>query len=452
MNPVPLFDVEIERSLVASALIDGEAAQIVADVANCFEDKDARKVAQVIEALVRGGMRTDPLTVQNALGGGQQASDLVTDLLTRAADVVSADTHAAIVQRDWQRREARRTVERHMTGILNKPDNISEQIAAMAAALDNISPLRAGTGMRTLGQVVTKALGNVERLVETGETSGISTGWKSLNRWFKYPVGELSIVGARPSMGKSSFVLDSLKRMGREGVKAVLFSLEDGEDTIGERSLWQETQLNQYTVRKHVEREGYGRLLDVRDNLEGLPVRVFDLGGLTVPAMRQLAREARRDLGGLDIVLIDHGGHIVYDGGSNEVERIGRMLKTLVAWIKDEELACLMAWQLSRDVAKRDVKRPTMTDLRDSGHLDQDARRIFFLHSEAYYKRTAENPKTGVGTEDMEIIIDKNTSGSVAIVPFKFNRSTMSFYEVDRHATDSLPRPQTDARSWHDDE
>ena len=62
MNPVPLFDVEIERSLVASALIDGEAAQIVADVANCFEDKDARRVAQAIESLVRGGMRADPLT------------------------------------------------------------------------------------------------------------------------------------------------------------------------------------------------------------------------------------------------------------------------------------------------------------------------------------------------------------------------------------------------------
>lgn len=443
MTPIALHDPEIERSLVGAALIDQEAAQAVADVAGCFADDGAAKVARVVEALVRGGMSTDTLTVQNALGGGPDAVALVADILTGSVNVISAQTHAAIVQRDWQRRTARKTIERHMQGILAKPGNVSEQLAALAADLDNIVPMRNAAGMRTLGQVIGRALANVEHMVDTGELSGVSTGWASLNRYMRYPVGELAIIGARPGMGKSSFLLQSAKLMARQGVRVALFSLEDGEDTIGERYLWQETGLNQYTVRRHVSQSGYDKLLDVRDQLDGLPMRVFDLGGLTVPAMRQLSREARRDMGGLDIVLIDHGGHIVYEGGNNDNERIGRMLKGLISWIKDDNLACAMAWQLSRDVARRDAKRPTLTDLRDSGHLDQDARRAIFLHSDAYYKRTRDAPVTG--PEEFEVIVEKNTSGSTAVLPFRFNRATTTFYEVDLHAPQ-----ESDARSWVD--
>lgn len=455
MTP-PLHDPVIERALVGLALIDGEAAQQVAAISECFEDKDAARVARVIRAVVDGGAHPSPMIVGNALGGSQPDRDMLTDLVAESSGVVFAETPADIVRRDWTRREARRRATTWVQRITACDGDIRELLGAMAADIDGISPMRTG-GIKTLQQAVGAAVEQVSYTVETGNLPGVTTGWRTIDKWVRYPRRELSLVAARPSMGKSSFAVQSAVRIARAGQKVVLFSLEDGAETVGARHLWQETQLNQYTVK----RDDYGRMLDVRDGADSGSLRIVDLGGLTVPHMRQLTREIEREIGKIDLVMIDHGGYIVYEG-DNEVNRISRMTKYLVSWIKDGDdgPACLMAWQLSRALTGRDDKRPTQSDLRGSGTLEEDARRLLFLHRDAYYQRDyeASDPKQ---IEDAEVIIAKNSTGMTGTIPFKFRRSTNTFYEVgDDHGaapqtkpapTAALPRPKRDTRSWHDE-
>lgn len=453
MTP-PLHDPVIERALVGLALIDGEAAQQVASISDCFEDKDAARVARVIRDVVDGGAHPTPLIVGNALGGSQPDRDMLTDLVSESTGIVFAEAPADIVRRDWTRREARRRATAWVQKITACDGDIRELLGAMAADIDGISPMRTG-GIKTLQQAVGAAVDQVSYTVETGHLPGVSTGWRSLDKWVRYPRRELSLVAARPSMGKSSFMIQSAVRIARAGNRVVLFSLEDSAETVGARHLWQETQLNQYTVR----RDDYGKLLDVRDGADSGALRIVDLGGLTIPHMRQLTREIEREIGAIDLVMIDHGGYISYDG-DNEVNRISRMTKYLVSWIKDGDdgPSCLMAWQLNRGLTGRDDKRPTKADLRGSGTLEEDARRLLFLHRESYYQRDYEtsDPKQ---VEDAEVIIDKNSTGHTGTIRFKFRRSTNTFYEVDG-AADAQParRPEPQAKtrrdpaaSWTDD-
>lgn len=433
MTP-PLYDPTIERALVGMALIDGQAAQTVASISGCFEDKDAARVASVIRGVVDGGGHPSALIVGNALGGAQVDRDMLTDLIAESASIVFAEAPAEIVTRDWMRRETRRRAAEHIQRITANPTNLREQIAAMAADLDSISPMRTG-GIKTLQQAVGAAVDQVSYTVETGHLPGVSTGWRSIDKWMRYPHRELSMIAARPSMGKSSFMIQSAVRIARAGHRVVLFSLEDSAETVGARHIWQETQLNQYTVR----RDDYGRMLDVRDGADAGNLRIVDLGGLTIPHMRQLTREIERDIGGVDLIMIDHGGYIVHEG-DNEVNRISRMTKYLVSWIKDGDAgpACAMAWQLSRGLVGRDDKRPTKSDLRGSGTLEEDARRLIFLHRDGYYQRDYEtsDPKA---LEDAEVIIDKNSTGQTGTLRFKFRRSTNTFYEVDGSSEDTRP-------------
>lgn len=449
MTP-PLHDPTIERALVGLALIDGETAQRVATIAGCFEDKDAARVARVIRDVVDGGAHPSPLIVGNALGGAQPDRDMLTDLIAESTGVVWAEAPADIVVRDWTRREARRRAQTWVQRITACDGDVRELLGAMAADIDSISPMRTG-GIKTLQQAVGAAVDQVSYTVETGHLPGVTTGWRSLDKWVRYKRRELSMVAARPSMGKSSFMIQSAVRIARAGQKVVLFSLEDSAETVGSRHIWQETQLNQYTVR----RDDYGRLLDVRDGADAGNLRIVDLGGMTIPHMRQLTREIEREIGAVDLVMIDHGGYIVYEG-DNEVNRISRMTKYLVSWIKDGDAgpACLMAWQLSRGLTGRDDKRPTKSDLRGSGTLEEDARALVFLHRESYYQRDYEttDPKA---LEDAEVIIDKNSTGHTGTLKFKFRRSTNTFYEVEAEPNAQAPArplPERQARSWHDEE
>ena len=452
MTTPPLHDPVIERALVGLALIDGETAQKVATIAGCFEDKEAKRVAGVIRDVVDGGAHPSALIVGNALGGTPEARALLTDLIGESTGIVWPEAPAEIVTRDWTRREALRRSQKWAQRIVTADGDVRELLGAMAADIDSISPMRTG-GIKTLQQVVSAAVEQVSYTVETGHLPGVSTGWRSIDKWMRYKRRELSMVAARPSMGKSSFLIQSAVRIAKAGHKVALFTLEDAAETVGSRHIWQETQLNQYTVR----RDDYGKLLDVRDGADSGNLRIVDLGGLTIPHMRQLTREIEREIGRLDLVMIDHGGYIVFDG-DNEVNRISRMTKYLVSWIKDGDdgPACLMAWQLNRGLAGREDKRPTKADLRGSGTLEEDTRGLIFLHREGYYQRDygTTDPKA---LEDAEVIIDKNSTGHTGTLKFKFRRSTNTFYEVDaadERPTPSKPTPPATRRepvpSWAD--
>lgn len=440
----PLVDPTIERAYVGLALIDGEAAQRVATIAQCFGDGGARRVALAIADVVASGQHPAEKIVANALGGTDADRALVVALIGESSGIGFGDAPADIVVRDWMRREAKTRAERHMRDIMSgEVGDVQAALNAFSADIERISPARTG-GIMSLSDAVHEAGEALMLRAQTGRIAGVPTG----NRWLDTILdgwlrGGLSIFAARPGMGKSSWWAQHLVEMGRQGVKALLFSPEDSADTIGARLIAQGAKINKYTATAG----DAGRIAEVRDSLAGLPIRICDLAGMTVPQMRQVAREQARELGGLDCVVIDHGGYILNDGVDNVVDRIGQTNKRLAAWAREDELAMVMVWQLKRATAERADKFPELPDLRDSGHLEQDARAVVFIHRPAYYEHgkdtSSRDPQTA------HIVVAKNNSGAIGSRAYTFVPGEMRYYE--QSPTDTLPRPQNTARSWHDE-
>jgi replicative DNA helicase len=280
-----------------------------------------------------------------------------------------------------------------------------------------------------------EAAGNLLDDLESGVSRlAIPTGLADLDRvtggWH---YNELAIIGARPSMGKSTFMTESALNAARDGKGVLLFSLEMSQSAVSARMLsslvWNRVTPIPYTdILKHkVEtKHDRDRLRQAHAKLKGWPIEVDDQGGLTVSEImarsRQAAVKFQREGKTLDLVLVDHIGKIRpssrYAGNANS--EIGEITNWLAVLSKDLGVAVVAASQLNRELTKRDNKRPQLSDLRESGHIEEDADLVAFIHREVYYTEDSGN---GVDAEiieniqnDMEFILRKNRNGPLCTV------------------------------------
>ena len=258
---------------------------------------------------------------------------------------------------------------------------------------------------------------------------GTSTGFSGLDRVLAgMGKSDLVLVGARPGMGKTSFALNIATNVAKQTKKAVcIFSLEMSASQLVNRVLSSEALVDSYTLRTgELKTEDWEHLATASGELAGCDILIDDTPGLTVTAMKAKLRRVQN----LGLVVIDYLGLMQGDGHKdNRVQEVSEISRSLKIMAKELMVPVVCCAQLSRGPESRQGNKPMLSDLRDSGAIEQDADTVIFLYRSEYYK--TDDAAASQDTSIAEVIIAKNRHGSTGTVNMGWNGKYTKFITID---------------------
>ena len=296
-------------------------------------------------------------------------------------------------------------------------------------------------GLQPLDQIVANSFGTIDNLYkESREVTGLRTWYDDLDRLTSgLQKGELIIIAARPSMGKTALAINLAQNAAIRGkAKVAVFSLEMSKESLLRRMLASQAGVDQRKLQTgFLGGEDQGKLRHALEQLVESQIFIDDTAGSSLAEMRAKARRLRQTAGGLDLVVVDYlqlmsatlpsAGGKRYENRTQEVSAISRGLKALA---KELDVPVVALSQLSRASERRgEDKRPMLSDLRESGSIEQDADVVAFIHREAYYNRSEEMSDSDKAKS--EIIIAKQRNGPTDTIQLFFNSSLTRFDAID---------------------
>ena len=294
----------------------------------------------------------------------------------------------------------------------------------------NVVKTRKGTEFRSIQDVLFKAQQDLEKLAQTkGEVTGLSTGFYDIDKLTSglHP-NELIIIAARPAMGKTAFAVNLAMNVAMNQDKAVaLFNMEMSAEQLAMRMLASAGQIDQNKLKTgRLEHNDWKRVNEAISRLSDSNLFIDDTPGMTIGEIRAKCRRLSSSENGLSMVVIDYlqliNGSAKYAGQrQQEVSEISRSLKTMAMELGIPVIALA---QLSRSVEGREDKRPLLSDLRESGSIEQDADIVAFLYRDDYYNKEAAIDEN---TSKSEFIVSKHRSGPTATIELIFRRNTATF-------------------------
>ena len=419
-SAVPPQSIEAERSVLGALLQDGRAVSIAMEMLqeDDFYTPAHREIYSAIRALAQQSTAVDLVTVDAELSrrgtlNGIGGSSYLVELLQYVPTTANVQYYITIVlEKSTLRRliQAASTISRNCyEQRLDLKDILSH---AEKSIFDIVMRRTGGEQLVHIREVLYTTYAQIEELARLqGKVAGVTTGFTQLDRLLTgMHGGELILMGARPSMGKTSIALNMAAAAARKGFGVAIFSLEMPREQIAMRLLCGDARVDMQHVRSGTLRDKeWIKLAQTVNPLSNEKVYIDDTAGLTPMQMRSRVRRIMLEKG-LDLVIIDYLQLMGADGKSEnrqQVSEISRRLKAIALELKIPILACA---QLSRANTQRTVKRPMLSDLRDSGSIEQDADVVMFLHREAYYDQTSEETNTA------EVIIAKQRNGPLGTV------------------------------------
>ena len=315
----------------------------------------------------------------------------------------------------------------------NSQNDISEILDNAEKKILNVVKSKKGTEFKSIQEVLYKAQNDLEKLAQTkGEITGLATGFYDLDKITSgFHENELIIIAARPAMGKTAFALNLASNIAIQSGKTVaLFNMEMGAEQLINRMLSSIGQIEGKKFRTgHLENEDWKKLNEAISKLAETKIFIDDTPGMTIGEIRAKCRRLASSEKGLGIVIIDYlqliSGSARYAGNrQQEVSEISRSLKTLAMELKIPVIALA---QLSRTVEGREDKRPLLSDLRESGSIEQDADIVAFLYRDDYYTKETSIDEN---TSKSEFIIAKHRNGPTTTVDLIFKRNTSTFVNM----------------------
>jgi replicative DNA helicase len=438
---------QAEQSLLGGLLLDNQAFDQVADVVKGtdFFTYDHRMIFEAIAAMVEAGQPADIITVADRLKEGEKGSQAWPG--EKAAAYLAAlanNTPSALNIRRYAELVHRRSVFRALSMAALSIGTMVRQPGTREASevLDEAERLvlavgdrqrDAGDDFRPLSDGLKQAFEFIDHQFHRDNKdapTGTPYGFTDLDeRTSGMHGGQLIVIGARPSMGKSAFSLNICEHAVRAtGNWALVFTLEMGLREQALRVLSAESKLNvQRLAAGRVYDDEWKRLTSAMERLHGLKIAFNEKADLSITDIRAKARRAFRDLGKPCVIVVDYLQLMVSgDTESNRANQIAEITRGLKLLAKELDVPVLLLSQLNRGVESRPNKRPHMSDLRDSGAIEQDADVILFIYRDEVYN--AQSSDTGTA----EIIISKQRNGPVGVVRLAFRNTLTRFDNLER--------------------
>jgi replicative DNA helicase len=319
----------------------------------------------------------------------------------------------------------------HVTGLgYDEAKDLTEILDQAEKKIFDVTNLSAGSqNVYELGKIVGDAFERLDKLHKSGDAiRGVPTGFKALdNKLSGFQKSDLIILAARPSMGKTSLSLDIARKAAlNHKVPVQIFSLEMSADQLVDRMVSAEAGVDSWSIRtgKGLKESDFEQIGDAISRLSDAPVYINDEAGINILRMRSIARRTKSEKG-LGLIIVDYlqlmSSTVKTDNVVTQVTEISRSLKGLA---KELQVPVIALSQLSRAVESRGGK-PRLSDLRDSGSIEQDADVVMFIHREDKYNEDSEKPNIA------NIMIEKHRNGPVGICDLYFDDKKSTFVDID---------------------
>lgn len=429
-------DIIAEQCVLGSMFFSKKALQTCIESLNkdLFYDDRHAKIFECIKDLAEAGKPIDLTIVTSELNNRKQLVNVggveyLSELTTIVPSAANVEEYIKIVEEKAIRRRLIETAIAIETDGYNWQDSVNELLDKSEKNMMNLSKSRNGSEFRPIQEVLFKTQANLEKLSETkGDITGIPTGFYDLDKLTSgLHESQLIIIAARPAMGKTAFALNLVTNVAMNtGKKVALFNLEMGAEQLAMRMLSSAGQINGVNLAKgKLEHSDWKRVNEAISRLAETNIYIDDTPGITIGEIRAKARRLAAE-GDLAMVLIDYLQLISIDSKyagnrQQEISEISRSLKTLAMELKIPVVALA---QLSRSVDSRDDKRPILSDLRESGSIEQDADIVAFLYRDDYYNKESAIDEN---TSKSEFIIRKHRNGPTATIDLIFKRDTSTF-------------------------
>jgi replicative DNA helicase len=441
---VPPHSIEAEQSVLGGLLLDNMAWDRAADLLteSDFYRWEHRHIYAAIASLVAGSKPADVVTVHEVLQGLGKADDCggIPYLNALAQSVPSAANvrrYAEIVrERSVLRKLITASDEIATTAFNPKGVPVSQILDEAESRIFRIGEegSRSNSGFQSMDRLVSTLLARVDELYENGseDVTGIRSGFIDMDRMTAgLQKGDLIVLAARPSMGKTAFALNIAENVAvQEGLPVAVFSMEMGAAQLALRLVGSLGRIDQQHLRTGKLRDDeFERLPVAATKLAAAPMFIDETPGLNPAELRARARRLARQYGGtLGLIVIDYL-QLMSGSSSNEENRatvLGEISRGMKALAKELQCPVIALSQLNRSVETRTDKRPMMSDLRESGAIEQDADVIMFIYRDEYYNKP-DGPTPTKEPGIAEIIIAKQRNGPVGTVKLAFLKPLTRF-------------------------
>ncbi|MBQ5893488.1 MAG: replicative DNA helicase [Clostridia bacterium] len=434
MKKLP-FSMPAEQSLLGSILIDPVSLSEVADAltAEDFYLTEHKQIYLAMHELFLTNKEIDVVTLIDMLvvkgiydkSGGE---DYIRTLTETVPDALNVKDYARIVKEKSVLRQLIAACGEISESAYSEQESVSSVLDHAQNLIFQIAQGRDTKNFRHIREVLGDVYGHLHELNTNREaTRGTQTGFSALDRVLAgLGKSDLVLVGARPGMGKTSFALNIATNVAKQTKKKVcIFSLEMSAEQLVNRVLSSEALVNSYALRTgELSPEDWEHLAVAAGELAGCDILIDDSSGQTVTAMKAKLRRVQN----LGMVIIDYLGLMQGDHHTdNRVQEISEITRSLKILAKELMVPVVCCAQLSRGPESRTDKKPMLSDLRDSGSIEQDADTVIFLYRSEYYKTGEANQDTSVA----EVIIAKNRHGSTGTVNMGWNGQFTKFITID---------------------
>ena len=436
------MSLEAEEALLGAVLLEPKAYLTIASFLS-GEDFFLKRHEYIWNAFSRLQERNDAIdyvtltrelqamSVLDEIGG--QA--YLTNLVNKTPSAIHAEVYGEMVSRTSTRRKMLIAADTIRQKALDEELSIDNVINEAEQALFNVSNSQIKREFVPIWEAVSDYYDEIEKLLEMGAgTVGIPTGFKGLDGLLGgFQKSDLVVFAGRPGMGKTSWILTVAMQAARRGARVAIFTMEMGVEQMVQRLMSMETGLSIGKLRTaNINPREQTRLTEAIGRISNFPLFIDDTPSITPIEMRTKCRRLQHEYG-LDMVMVDYmqlmsAGKAYENNRVQEISYISRALKELA---RELNVCVLSTAQLSRAVEQRQDKRPQLSDLRESGSIEQDADAVMFLYRDEVY-----NPDTTEFPNQADIMLSKHRHGPTGKVELYFEKSITKFMDVSYQRVD----------------
>ncbi|AFV75763.1 replicative DNA helicase [Thermus oshimai] len=436
---IPPHNLEAEQSVLGAIMLDHS---VLDDIEGLLPSPEAfyaeahRKIYAAIQTLRAQGQPVDLVTLQEELRRrgeleGVGGLSYLLELSEATPTAAYAEHYARIVAEKWALRRLIQAAGEAMRLAYEEAGGLDEILDQAGKRILEVALAQKEAEARPMRELVHDTFEHIEALYQSkGQVAGVRTGFKELDELIgALAPGSLNIIAARPAMGKTAFALTIAQHVAlKEGVGVGIYSLEMPAAQLTLRMMCSEARIDMNRVRLgQLTDRDFTRLVDVAGRLSEAPIYIDDTSDLTLMELRARARRLKHQYG-VGLIVIDYlqlmSGPGGGKNGENRQQEIAAISRGLKALARELNLPVLALSQLSRAVENRPNKRPMLSDLRESGSIEQDADLVMFIYRDEYYNPHSE--KAGIA----EIIVGKQRNGPTGTVELQFHAQHVRFNDL----------------------
>ena len=439
---VPPHDLDAERAVIGAMLVSETAVSVVAEslAAEDFYSETHRVLYRAMMRLYSKGDPIDQLTLLDELRGMGELDRIggrpyIFQLVESVPTASNAARYAEIVRGKALLRAVIDAGSRISEDAFREPEDVNEALDSAEQLIYSVSNRTLQDRLSPVSELAPGALEIIQRLYEAeGQVTGVETGFEDLDRLTTgFHKSDLVVLAARPAMGKTAMALNAIwHAAGVQGLPVAIFSLEMSKEQLVQRLISQTTRIATQELRSgNVKAEDWPKLVRGVNEVSRAPIWIDDTAGVGLMEMRAKVRRLASRLNAqgetpLSLVVVDYLQLMVGNARDNRQQEIAEISRGLKVLARDLDVPVLAIAQLSRAVEQRHDKRPLLSDLRDSGAIEQDADMVMFLYRDEYYNPDSDDK--GIA----EVIVGKHRNGPTGKIQLAWLEQYTKFASLAR--------------------